>query len=397
MICQGRSLPTLVILGAGATRGASFVRPDPAPQPPLDADFFKQLGNAATPGSLVAQAKEQLDDAVAGAGLPSYGDAKMEEYFIRAEFTKALRVHMATSGADDKPGRRGNFAEPVVAYRKAIAALIAETTASRNCAYHRAIADTLEPGDTVITFNYDTVMDTAMEDASSNAGKGCEVDLGLRDIRLRSVRNALCEARRGGKAFLLHLHGCLSWRVGNMGVPPESLWSEPPDAHPCHLDERRQLGNDGDLNYERITSVELLQPGDGPEYDLGDMARRFIVPPLWTKPIARCQLLENLWAIARMALRKCKRLVIIGYSLPPADQLTNYLVEVDANVNSSERLEELVLVDRSGCVRERIVNKLADTKKAPAEEAIVEYRGIKQFAESLSRGQASTTAAVLRR
>src|SRR4051812_36016788 len=46
MGCKRRT--TLVILGAGATRGASFVDPDEALHPPLDLDFFRILQVSAT-------------------------------------------------------------------------------------------------------------------------------------------------------------------------------------------------------------------------------------------------------------------------------------------------------------------------------------------------------------
>jgi len=38
----GLNAPALVVLGAGATRGASFVRDLKGPLPPLDCDFFTQ-------------------------------------------------------------------------------------------------------------------------------------------------------------------------------------------------------------------------------------------------------------------------------------------------------------------------------------------------------------------
>ena len=39
----GGALKTLILLGAGASRGASFATDESKPLPPLDLDFFQQL------------------------------------------------------------------------------------------------------------------------------------------------------------------------------------------------------------------------------------------------------------------------------------------------------------------------------------------------------------------
>jgi hypothetical protein len=51
-----RERSTLVILGAGATRGASFVAGDALVPPPLDYDFFQVLQMSATGRTLSGRA-----------------------------------------------------------------------------------------------------------------------------------------------------------------------------------------------------------------------------------------------------------------------------------------------------------------------------------------------------
>lgn len=97
---------------------------------------------------------------------------------------------------------------------------VPSVSACRNpCLYHRKLFSELQPGDTIISFNYDLIADTALRkevywDEAGGYGFSCisrikELDSkGLFDTGMR------CDI------LLLKPHGSLNWRLQNEWLPP---------------------------------------------------------------------------------------------------------------------------------------------------------------------------------
>jgi hypothetical protein len=78
-----------------------------------------------------------------------------------------------------------------------------------------------------------------------------------------------------------------------------------------------------------------------------------IVPPLGRKPVADDPF-RTVWAEARIRTRAAERLIVVGYSLPPADYLVRALLRADLTPD----LRELVVVDPSDEVLPRFLQLL---------------------------------------
>jgi hypothetical protein len=195
-------------------------------------------------------------------------------------------------------------------YRVLPAVLARSITAS--CAHHELLASFLESGDAVISFNYDCLMDEALK---SDGGKRWNPHTGYG-----------FQAASGAKA----------WKQ----------WVGGPDVvRPIRL-----LKLHGSLNWDRRgDDVHLL---DKP-YDR-DSAAGAIVPPLGRKPVS-LEPYASAWRAARKAVRRAERLIVIGYSLPPADHLVRALFRADID---NERLEEMIVVDPDPQVADRFLRLL---------------------------------------
>lgn len=297
------SAPTLVILGAGATRGASFVGESNLHLPPLDADFFRLL--QLSPAGRSQQARALLKY-VRDNHSPTL-DASMEAIFVElqgaAEFYEQFNV-----------GRGRILREPqrtIDHFYSVLPAVMAQAI-REDCSYHNVLAEKLEPKDAVISLNYDCLMDEGLRGCAARRwnpreGYGLDVIEGADRWRVwGSGRTAHTPIR------LLKLHGSLNWDVRDDGV---ALIGDP---------------------YARVSAAGA------------------VVPPLGRKPVAEAPFLE-VWKEARIRVKSARRLIVIGFSLPPADYLVRSLLRADLDAN---QLKEIVIVDPATAVADRFLQLL---------------------------------------
>src|SRR6266540_2440551 len=181
-----RERSTLVILGEGATRGASFVAVDALVPPPLDYDFFQVLQMSATGRGPSGRA---LIDHVRTVYGPAV-DIGLETVFNNLD---AARVFHATF----KIARGRHLEEPrrlIDALRVVLPELLGETIGG-DCDFHAALASRLRVGDAVISLNYDCNRPGARRE------RGVSIRSGARWIRRpgRERRRSLA-AQRSGQA-----------------------------------------------------------------------------------------------------------------------------------------------------------------------------------------------------
>lgn len=321
-----RERNTLVILGAGATRGASFVDGDGHLVPPLDRDFFQTLqmsgAGRTTEGRQLIDHVRTVYGSALGVGL----ETVMNNLDSARKFHSAFKI---TKGRHlEEPKRL------IDAMNTVLPALLGETVIGQ-CDHHAALAKKLRTTDAVISLNYDCLVDRALADHAGfrfdpvRGGYGVACD----PVGASNWKNSGRGKRPQGSILLLKLHGSLNWRTSTL---PLRLRSDP------------------------------YQP----------VADGVIAPPLTNKPV-EAEPFVSIWREARRAIGRMRRLVIIGYSMPEADGLVRALFATDL----SPYLEDIILVDPSVEVREKHIGLF--TRIAP-EARVYPFVSWAQFSRVLA-------------
>lgn len=168
--------------------------------------------------------------------------------------------------------------------------------------------------DTVITFNYDLVLDRAFEQMGIDFGYGLNIDQ---------------SDASGPDVTFLKLHGSINWKTCPTceGVKITSA-----------IDSKNALSNCSDCG-------QRLSP--------------LLVPPSWDKAssgIHGARQLASQWRAAAEALTSATRICIIGYSVPETDAFFRYLLTLGLAENP--RLNILLVIDPSGQVGQKFDNLL---------------------------------------
>ena len=158
---------TLVILGAGASRGASFVENSTMLPPPVDRDFFQILQMSKTGRSDDGRA---LVDYVRDAYGPAL-DVGMEAVFSNLDAASTFHHEVKID-----PGPQTIWPTKLVdSFRRVLPELLGETIGAAECDYHLALARRLNTIDNVVSLNYDCLIDHALCTAAGSrfaAGRG---------------------------------------------------------------------------------------------------------------------------------------------------------------------------------------------------------------------------------
>ena len=221
----------------------------------------------------------------------------------------------------------------------------------------------------MISFNYDTLMDRALR---VTGGKRCDP--------------------RVGYGFII--------------TGGSDLWCPPPTPGRAVHNPVRLLKPHGSLNWAidpRTQTVDLVE-----EYS--QAAAGSIVPPTWDKSDVTNWPWNEVWRSARTVLGLARLLIVVGYSVPVTDQLSQALLRADVNKLSAlvvanpdpESRRRIVQVMSSGLDRNAVVIELGTFEefasylpKSPAEPAApdlaLEVEGLKRRAQRLA-AQLSTVS-----
>jgi hypothetical protein len=321
---------TTFILGAGATRGCSFVgemKRTGHCLPPLEADFFTQLQRVSS-NAHSARVKRLIEGLVEWFG-PNYS-LGMEQVFIHLEHAERMLKHLGKDASKDY--------KKVVVLKKdlvqSIAIILGESLTKvkdggkgsyelRECDFHdRMVHDLAENGDSFVSFNYDCVLD----DALRRKGDG--------------KWNA-----RYGYGFKLKGEGG--------GLSGDAFWSP---AVPASREQTIKVHKvHGSLHFkEDQGGLELKQrPYGNPRSAKGDL-HFSIIPPESSKSYDSGRFGQSMRG-AHQSLRAASRVVVIGYSLPTSDQHAESLFRFGPKRGA---LQSLVIVNPDRAVRRRIRSAL---------------------------------------
>lgn len=338
--------PVVVLLGAGATRGALQKNSVP---PPVDADFFEIAGQINGHGTL-RLARSVLNDVRNLYGkFPGVG---LETYYRDIE-TRARIGSITRSANRPKEWRRyQNDLEELI--RRIIIHTTCKSEDGRleplKSRAHARILSKLEKHDTIVTFNYDVLIEhsfgkSALWTPRDGYGTG-----------VHGITNAWCQRwfterrisdRTRAKVQLLKLHGSVNWTQYKSGQ--------------VRLKDRPFVVR----TREHKTVFEKV----------------CILPPGLNKRIDKLPY-SRLWREARLRLERCKTLVIIGYSLPEADLLARGLFAevVRLRVARNQYLRQLHLADPNSSVKERFVELFVPALNAQSK--IFRYKDIDEFSRA---------------
>jgi len=312
--------PITVVLGAGASRGASFTK-ERACKPPLNKDFFTQLQRVSKKKhkAIVEQIIKDTTDLFA-----FNFKLTLEEFFTQIEYFRKfidLTEPRREFNLDRLNKIRSNFLQ-------GLAALFEESIAepgsyeSRICKYHNKIVDVLRPRDTIISFNYDCLIDDTLKRRGKNkwhprygyciplrTSKGHK-KYHLKGLKRWTPKNTVT-VHRENTITLLKLHGSLHW----------------------YIDEAKHV----------ITFKER-------PYTKQRGKRHFtIIPPEWNKEYYEdIELFTHLWAEADRRLRRTRHLILIGYSLTDTDLHSLALFRIAI---PEKKLKTLIIVNPDQHVR----------------------------------------------
>lgn len=313
----------LFVLGAGATRGCSFVDATKDPcLPPLDGDFFTQLQRVRNVKHrpLIT---EVMKDVVELFG-PNFG-VTMEAVFVTLEHT----VRMLETTGENRDFKLGDLKKKRDRLMQAIGVVLEDSLANRDeqghssrtprdCEHHKVLVNMLKQGDDVISLNYDCVIDYALKAHGNqkwNARYGYGLKLGAR-----------------GKA----LSGDEHWQPARPAAKDETV-------HLYKLHGSMHFKVSGALTKER---VDLKQR---PYTRQAGSLRFSIIPPEWHKAYYE-GVFAGLWKQAASAIHRAKQIVFVGYSLPPTDLHSTALFRTSTKKGA---LKALIIVNPDQPARHR--------------------------------------------
>ena len=346
----GFDQPAVVVLGAGATRGASFVANQAAVLPPLDADFFTQAQrlSSSKPRELLRGLITDVVD-VFGTNFK----LTMEDYLTQIEHLRNVHNDYRLQGwqaANPYPAMHDRFTQ-------VLAAVMDEALGREpQCHNHIALAGVLGHRDSILSFNYDLLMDMTLRDTrpdiwnprtaygvkayiKGKRGKGTEFWAGTSTGTAR-------KQYPNPSINLLKLHGSMNW------------FPIPADRQSIRL--------------------YLRQRG----WHQNGIVRFDIAPPEWNKPI-RSGVYQLVWRQARKALLVSKAIAFVGYSLPATDLPAKALFMVDAGqLGGAPPLDLLVTVNPDQRARRRIREVL--NRRIVSQTRVMSFDYFKDFAEFIS-------------
>jgi hypothetical protein len=319
MNIKGKDFRTVFILGAGATRGAihHVVLNRKRLKPPLNSDFFKiartfaqaQGENAADNRRLKRLSLFFRDY------LPTRkNDLDMETAFSLLFMAKDFpHIYAAERGRKPEAGDRPEI-EDFLRLAFGIFTIL-DRSSSGETAYDRLV-NVLGAQDTIITLNYDTLLDSALARQGWNPVTGYCLGGGKRKVNW--IPKRISSSVNLAHVNLLKLHGSINWFVRGSFSDLSAIFSK----KPARVESPRKNEIKGYI--------------------------RQIVPPIYGKFFGHDHW-RNLWLEAYRSLCESEVLVVIGCSLIETDfHLRALLSRVSKwRKNREELFRRTIFVDRA--------------------------------------------------
>ena len=339
------------VFGAGASH--AYSESPTGVLPPLAKDVFSAYSRLAISGDRYVRVGAIVNYIRDTRGVDPFDFSGWNEYIedVLTELEEAI-----ASSAKDPDAIDQKWIQMQKAYTEMVflfSSILNEIQNGPLCGAYQALIRGTSPNDALITFNWDCLLDRALfelGDWKPTVGYG---------IAFRALFDDGWQPTLPGNSnrYLLKLHGSTNWLVPlrsfNLRTKRMTFWN--PDVDPaerpiyCFVrskDRYVTYQDRGRSGYEpfsyfyyppnlplaplrhlgdRVLLSASISP-DMPEH--GSVVRvkemnesmPLIVPPVRNKDFGVLHgLLEDVWTMARVALRSAERITIIGYSFPPTD------------------------------------------------------------------------------
>lgn len=283
-----RKYKTVFLLGAGATRGAikHVLHNQKRIKPPLNGDFFKVADAYARGEGQHSAAQDRLKRlrAVFRRDLPLKGFPTMEEAFSLLYVAKAFPdIYNKGKGRRRVAGERREIND-FLHLLFPVLSLLDSGNQSVN-GYDRLVAK-LTTGDTILTLNYDTLLNSALHRRGWDPGNGYAISLVKKNVTWS--KRVLEDDQSALEVELIKLHGSMNWFVRGSTSKLNKVFSSKP--------------------------VRITQPRIN---EITGFIRQ-IAPPIYAK-VFEHKHWQNLWTKAFRALCDAEMIIVIGCSLVDTD------------------------------------------------------------------------------
>jgi hypothetical protein len=227
----------------------------------------------------------------------------------------------------------------------------------RNCKYHEAVAQALGRDDSLISFNYDCLIDEALKTTENNVWNP-RIGYCLEEELDGSAKEWAPKKKGVGRRpkdsiKLLKLHGSLNWQIKDDRI---DLRKNPYGVKPVR--DRREL-------IPPVWSKEdYVAKRDAKSEDVGGQILR-------------------LWQHAAKALASSKILVCVGYSLPDSDHWSEALLRESLTSKTSGKLDHVIIVDPDPAVGQKITHLIQEG--ISSETRIHSLKSIEELAKLLKK------------
>ena len=185
----------------------------------------------------------------------------------------------------------------------------------------RALADKMNPGDIIITFNYDATLERVLLDQGKwSLSDGYGFELVFQQSRHDPTRVTFEKS----PILILHLHGATGWYRRPTFAPGFSLPPEGGGALPAEAFGAAPMGTNISLDPQFLQAIGIYNV-DACLPDTLSVAdeRHVVLHPSFLKDYetdeSESHVFTKLWQRAARALREAEHTYIMGYSLPKAD------------------------------------------------------------------------------
>lgn len=314
-------METVMILGAGVPRAAAKRGCALGQLPPLDADFFEvaRVGKYSGYSETVQHLEKLVGD-------------------YSAVMTRSLEVvatYLYLKAVDSAPKSKHHI--ELLRFLWLLNAVLAKTTNSlpvgRNSLTYRVLLSELNKLDdptklTVITFNYDLLIEKILESIAKNSRPDVFVFPGcyrIKDYVSMFGPSDYPRFELVGKEYagveVLKLHGSMNWQARNISNTPKTDTLFKP-SRPLHIMNSTAIFSH--LTWKRNKRKMYLKP--------------IIIPPISGKRWLMHAAMLTLWEKAAEKLCKADRIVIAGYSCPPFDIEARSLLSENLRQNKSKKV-----------------------------------------------------------
>jgi len=341
---QGKDRKVVFLMGAGATRGAikHVMHNGKRVKPPLNGDFFDvahTFARGCGTNSPDMKRYQSLDRFFKNT-LPFSCQPTMEEAFSNLYIAKDFPdIYRTGRGRTQQPGHRSEIEE----FLRLTFNLLTLLDQKTNTSVYDKLITSLSGSDTIITLNYDTLLDSALVRAGWDPRKGYLLGGTEQKIEWKPKERIANSSLAGVK--LLKLHGSLNWYV---------------------------RGNFHSLS--RVFENKPVKIGQPRRNEIRGHIRQ-IVPPIYGKFFGHSHW-RQLWKKGYEALCDAEILVVIGCSLVDTDFHLRLLLSRTSQYRKSfgNLFRRLILVDNSVQVRRKWKAVLKGTR-----QEVSEYKRFEEF------------------